>query len=120
MDTFNLILIIGGGVIALYFITRFAFRLGYKLAMLEAMNTIQQVSKSSGGKPVDMSKVEKLEMRKENGIFYMYTVNGGEFIAQGKNGDELTTSIGDRFPNRMFSISQADLNQLIAESNKND
>jgi hypothetical protein len=47
-----------------------------------------------------------------NGMLYLYNKETNDFIAQGKDFEELNENAKKRFPEKLFNVSQAEINLI--------
>lgn len=108
MEPLHLVIIVLAILLALYYLFRYIFRLGYRFAIAQVMETI--LEERLGG---DKKPAEELKIEIKDGIIYLYTVEGDEFIAQGKTLEEIGEIVTKRYPKRLFSIRKKDLDKVL-------
>lgn len=117
MDSLTLVLSVVGFIILVYLMARTFFRIGYLYAIKETLSTMRSMreGKSDNSKSYQeaAANAENVRVDIQNGIIYLYTVEGDEFIAQGKTFEELAEVIQTRFPKRVLAIRKQDLEKVL-------
>jgi hypothetical protein len=116
MDSLTIVLSAVGFIILVYLIARTFFRIGYIYAIKETLSTLKSVRDKSGNDydyRTAAANAENMRVDIKDGIIYLYTEVGDEFIAQGKTFEELAEVIQTRFPKRVLAIKKQDLEKVL-------
>lgn len=114
MDSLTIVLGVVGFIILVYLIARTAFRVGYVYAIRETVSTLKSVRDKSSDLRESVANAENMRVDIKDGIIYLYTEVGDEFIAQGKTFEELAEVVQARFPKRIFAIKKQDLEKVLS------
>lgn len=80
---------------------------------IRVVSTIVEQAKEEYLEDIKKTVINVL-VEKANDIFYIYAKEDGSFLAQGKDINELTEILNERFPGKMFNVTPEDLKMLEA------
>lgn len=97
-------------------IAALGFIIGWWAREKYAMHVVSTIVKKAKEEYLEdvKSSVVNVLVEKANDVFYIYAKEDGTFLAQGKNIDELTDILNERFPGKMFNVTPEDLKMLEA------
>ena len=110
MDSLTIMFIGLSITIALYYLIRIAYRVGYLSAMKDVVGT---VSSMHADKQKAVEGAEPMRVDFQGDMIFLYSEKTDEFLAQGKTMAELGEIMFKRFPNRMYSIRKEDMQKII-------
>jgi hypothetical protein len=70
--------------------------------MMQLLTKYKEAKEEADSEPV-FSDVREIEIQKENGAFYLYAKDNGEFLGQGTTLDQAMEVVADRFPGQNFT-----------------
>lgn len=70
--------------------------------MMQLLTKYKEAKEEADSEPV-LSDVREIEVQKENGAFYLYAKDNGEFLGQGTTLDQALEVVADRFPGQNFT-----------------
>lgn len=64
-------------------------------------------------------KIIPSRIEEENGMLFLYNKNTNEFLGQGKSLVELEHAVRTKYPDRLFNVTQAELDKFNKEPYEN-
>lgn len=110
MDSLTIMFIGLAITIALYYLIRIAYRVGYLSAMKDVVGTVASMH---ADKQKAVEGAEPMRVDFQDDMIFLYSEKTNEFLAQGKTMAELGEIMFKRFPNRMYSIRREDMEKII-------
>ena len=90
-----------------------AFWAGWKTRELQAIRYLQNYRKILENVAEEETvNTVMIEIQRDGDQFYIYDKTTGEFLAQGSNHAEVSTVLGDRFPNKRFTAMPQNLKDV--------
>ena len=96
----------------------FGILIGWNLRERVAMKIVEKMMDDLQQVEEDKSEQTRMRLETHSGVIYAYTADGNDFIAQGKNLNELDKAIIARFPGKKFSVQEQNLIDIKAEYNE--
>jgi hypothetical protein len=57
-------------------------------------------------------RIVKIRLEKHSGVIYVYAIDTDEFLGQGKDQAELEKVLGEKYPDKVFAASDAQLKEF--------
>lgn len=97
-----------------------AFLLGWHGRVIHAKIVVAKITKEFREEAMNeiKEKVINAYVEKAGDTLFVYSKEDGSFLAQGKDLDELTDILMNRFPDKLFNVSPEDLKMLEATEGK--
>lgn len=94
----------------------FGFAFGWTARERYAMRVVKELLRESAQLEQDNAEPRtKMRLERHGEVIYAYTTDGDEFIAQGRDLEELDKAIVERFPGKKFSVQEQNLVDIKAE-----
>ena len=71
--------------------------------MMQLLKKYKEAKEEETDDAPNFSDVREIEVQKENGAFYLYAKDNGEFLGQGTTLDQALEVVADRFPGQNFT-----------------
>ncbi len=87
--------------------------IGWKGREYQAMRFLASYQKMfEEAAKAEVSNTVMIEIQREGDQFFIYNKATGEFLAQGTNHEEISKTLGDRFPSKRFTAMPQNLKEV--------